>query len=237
MKRHSLFTLIELLVVIAIIAILAAMLLPALSKARATAQTAKCTGNVKQLISSILNYSVDNNDSIVPCMYVYPPTIATGWVGILSPYTGGPATADVEDNLEQLSGIFHCPSDTIHLEENVGITNYKYNAHAGFPDSPGSAPYEGYVARISAFVRPSQYRLLADGLSQEPAAVTAPYFLLPNNGAINLTYLEQIDIRHNNGAVEAFADGHVARTPAPEVFCMTQQDANNYYGPHWNIKD
>ena len=54
------FTLIELLVVIAIIAILAAMLLPALSAAKARAQAALCMNNTRQLLIGWQMYADDN---------------------------------------------------------------------------------------------------------------------------------------------------------------------------------
>jgi prepilin-type N-terminal cleavage/methylation domain-containing protein/prepilin-type processing-associated H-X9-DG protein len=58
------FTFVELLVAIAIIAVLAALLLPALSKAKAKAQSIGCLDNLAQLQLAWLMYARDNADKL-----------------------------------------------------------------------------------------------------------------------------------------------------------------------------
>jgi prepilin-type N-terminal cleavage/methylation domain-containing protein len=65
-NRFNAFTLVELLVVIGIIALLISILLPALNKARDSANTVACLSNIRQLGAAATNYAAEHKGYIIP---------------------------------------------------------------------------------------------------------------------------------------------------------------------------
>jgi prepilin-type N-terminal cleavage/methylation domain-containing protein/prepilin-type processing-associated H-X9-DG protein len=81
-RRRCAFTLVELLVVIGIIAVLISILLPALGKARNTAQSAQCLSNLKQIGIAYRMYANVNKDYL-------PYILNRSWNSYIGPQAEG----------------------------------------------------------------------------------------------------------------------------------------------------
>ena len=181
MKTKRAFTLIELLVVIAIIAILAALLLPVLSRAKASAQRADCISNLRQISLGIHLYAGDNGDTLPAAPDVTATTYATNHFSIfykrlVKSYVGLHGASSPSDKL------FACPADvfyydwpsliyesqSLHDRFNSDYSSYGFNGGNGFTNYPPPAyldetSFPGVFGRKQASIKgPVETLLLTD---------------------------------------------------------------------------
>lgn len=129
------FTLVELLVVIGIIALLISVLLPALNKARAAAQTVACLSNVRQMVIAATLFSHDHQGYMQTCTSDGPPGSSANAMIVrqdpsrrkfiyrsdnnelldvysaLLPYMGARNGVTFQTDPDNKSRVFRCPSD------------------------------------------------------------------------------------------------------------------------------
>jgi type II secretory pathway pseudopilin PulG len=126
--------LIELLVVISIIAILAALLLPALAKAKASAQRTACVSNLRQVNMALHLYADDFEDAlpVLPTPNPYPNGVGAYYKELVKGFLGLTGPPSPEEK------VFACPADPeVHLQQWHAFTSYTFS---GYEVGPADIP-------------------------------------------------------------------------------------------------
>ena len=221
------FTLIELLVVIAIIAILAAMLLPALAKAKQSAQATQCMNNNRQLVLAWTMYSGDNTEHLAinsdySTSYLNTPSWCEGIMDwFVSPentntaYLTDATLACLGAYTSKAPLIYWCPTD-YYLSAPQHVEHFPKRVRSVAMDGAfgDGVKYAGfgftnYIAKKTSDIHwpgPSDCWLFTD---ENPDSIDDEILYIDphaTNGTGQFTELPSSD--HNGACGMSFADGH-----------------------------
>jgi len=254
MRKHACaaFSLVELLISISVISILMCLIMPAVGRARSTARSIQCLGNLRQLIAGWDFYAEDFRDYCMPQVWFQhnPPLYWWGTNGTPSDYTVGflypyLAMGAGRDN------VFDCPEQPwgSYIPQGMAqapTTTYGYNGMYLCP--PASGWSWGSTSRrwltLGVIQSPSQVFVLADTLAD------FGWSALPRNnclldgpqypfGSWPRNPWPSHAFRHRGRSCIAFADGHVGAAHPSEITSASYpigyvgDDAAPHYVPDW----
>jgi prepilin-type N-terminal cleavage/methylation domain-containing protein/prepilin-type processing-associated H-X9-DG protein len=216
---HRGFTLIELLVVIGIIAVLISVLLPALSRARAAAQTVRCSSNMRQVALAMNDYAnlargwlpyareTGSTSSNWTDTWVHrlqeTKSLPTGSLD------GNPASSSSPFFVGPNISLLKCPTRPLPASNTGDIIHYKPSVVllGNRPPAPGEGGTFYAMSKLSQLRPASHVVLLAEGVrgrvNWEPVTT---YFDLGSGMGWGAPHGRDRQRRLNL----AFADGHVS---------------------------
>lgn len=234
-KKQKAFTLVELLVVIGIIAVLIGVLLPALARARDSANSAKCLSNMRQAGLTLQFYLNEYKGRwLVPYKVPektpnYTPTGSPSWNGVPLFYTWLSG-----HYMKENPAIWICPSDryiendmlgkTMRLYAPIKDTNCSYymnrdmptltvNAQTGVSRYPAPFDHVYFLPRPLKGVK-NPTKLIVFGESAQGAGLAT---------FRSVTTVFRWDHRKQSSQSLCFADGHAEQLDRNEILLRSTE--------------